>query len=62
VEISVWVLVAVILASPSNPGGAVSTIVVDNLASKSECIVLAGKLQTKHSTKTTDCYEVKKIK
>jgi hypothetical protein len=52
-EISVWVLVVALMNS---------TIVVDNLASKSECIVLAGKLQTKHSTKTADCYEVKKVK
>jgi hypothetical protein len=56
-EISVWLMIVIISPAP----GTVSTIQVDNLATRSECMVLSAKLQNRHRTLTADCYEVKKV-
>lgn len=54
-EISVWLLVIVLSGN---------TIVVDNLSSKSECIILEAKMRNLYTSniRHADCYVVKKVK
>ena len=54
-EISVWLLVIVLSGN---------TIVVDNMSSKSECIILEAKMRNLYTSniRYADCYSVKKIK